>query len=58
MTNTSVKEQRIAILAQLLSRARNTKNFMRNIWKNADIKMSIIRLWFIAWVSTETQEKM
>ncbi len=57
MTNTALRAEN-SNSRTITSRARNTKNFMRNIWKNADIRMSTIRLWFIAWVSTETQEKM
>ena len=45
------------------SRAITFKNkehekFYTEYLENADIRMFIIRLWFIAWVSTETQEKM
>ena len=57
MTNTALRAGN-SNSRTITFKSKEHENFMRNIWKNADIKMSIIRLWFIAWVSTETQEIM
>lgn len=57
MTNTALRAEN-SNSCTITFKSKEHENFIWNIWKNADIRMSIIRLWFIAWVSTETQEIM
>ena len=58
MTNTALRAENSNSCTITFKSKEHEKILYGISGKNADIRMSIIRLWFIAWVSTETQEKM
>lgn len=57
MTNTALRAEN-SNSRTITFKSKEHEKFYMEYLKNADIRMFIIRLWFIAWVSTETQEKM
>lgn len=57
MTNTALRAEN-SNSCTITFKSKEHEKFYMEYLENADIRMSIIRLWFIAWVSTETQEIM
>ena len=57
MTNTALRAGN-SNSRTITFKGKKHEKFYEEYLENADIRMSIIRLWFIAWASTETQEKM
>ena len=57
MTNTALRAEN-SNSHTITFKSKEHEKFYMEYLENADIRMSTIRLWFIAWVSTETQEKM
>lgn len=57
MTNTALRAEN-SNSRTITFKSREHEKFYEEYLKNADIRMSTIGLWFIAWVSTETQEIM
>lgn len=57
MTNTALRAEN-SNSRTITFKSREHEKFYEEYLKNADIRMSTIGLWFIVWVSTETQEIM